>query len=164
MIGLSSDGDVIPFGAWTRANWRDIGALIKRANHPSDKIKFKPIAKTLITDGEEELIRRLKKLALSHQRCLFHMTYELTPLLRYQELVGKDEAIKLTDSLSEILYLDFPEQDADPLKNMEHRLKIEIKAKEIKKISMGLSKIYGQWVTEKPQHLLRTQKINCSHI
>jgi len=132
VIGLSSEGEVIPFGAWTRANWRDIGSYIKRANHPSEKIKFKPIAKTLITDGEEELVRRLKKLALSHQRCLFHMTYELTPLLRYQEAVGKEEAIKLTDSLSEILYLDLPEADADPLKNIEHKLKIEIKAKEIK--------------------------------
>lgn len=140
VIGLSSEGEVIPFGAWTRANWRDIGALIKRANHHSEKIKFKPIARTLITDGEEELIRRLKKLALSHQRCLFHMTYELTPLLRYQELVGKDEAIKLTDSLSEILYLDLPEQDADPLKNMEHKLKIEIKAKEIKEKLDGFIK------------------------
>ena len=132
VIGLSSEGEVIPFGAWTRANWRDIGSYIKRSNHPSEKIKFKPIAKTLITDGEEELVRRLKKLALSHQRCLFHMTYELTPLLRYQDHVARDEAIKITDSLSEILYLDLPESDADPLKNLEHRLKIELKAKELK--------------------------------
>jgi hypothetical protein len=61
VMGLTSTGEVIPYGAWTRANWRDIGQYIKRANHPSEKLKFKPIATTLITDGEEELIRRLKK-------------------------------------------------------------------------------------------------------
>lgn len=125
LIGYNKDGSVIPFGAWTRASWKDISKLIKSKNHPSDKIKFKPIAGTLITDGEEELVRHLKKLALSHQRCLFHMTHELTPLLRYQDMVGKDEAIKISDELHDLLYLELPETDADPLKSLEDKLKIE---------------------------------------
>ena len=125
LIGYNKDGSVIPFGAWTRANWKNIGKLIKSKNHPSDKIKFKPIAETLITDGEDEIIRNLQKLAKSHQRCLFHMTHEITPLLRYQDYVGKDEAIKISDELHDLLYLDLPEADADPLKSLEDKLKIE---------------------------------------
>jgi transposase-like protein len=124
---------VIPFGAWTRASWRDIGKFVKSKNHPSEKIKFKLIAGTLITDGEEELVRSLKKLAGSHQRCLFHMTHELTPLLRYKDIVSKDEAFKISDELNELLYLDFPEADADPIKSMEDKLKTEIKLGEMKK-------------------------------
>ena len=93
IIGYNKSGEVVPFGAWTRASWKDIGKLLKSKNHVSEKIKFKPIAGTLVTDGEEELISALKKLANSHQRCLFHMTHELVPLLRYQDIVGKDEAI-----------------------------------------------------------------------
>lgn len=58
MIGYNKNGEVIPFGAWTRASWKDIGRYIKNENHPSDKIKFKPIARTLITDGEEEIVRQ----------------------------------------------------------------------------------------------------------
>lgn len=133
LIGYSKTGEVIPFGAWTRASWKDIGKFIKSENHPSDKIKFKPIAGILITDGEEELVRHLKKLVLSHQRCLFHMTHELTPLLRYKDIVSKDEAFKISDELNQLLYLDLPKSDADPIKSMEDRLKIEIKLKEMKK-------------------------------
>jgi len=133
VIGYNESGEVIPFGAWTRASWKDIGRFLKAKNHPSDKIKFKPIARTLVTDGEEELVNALKKLAGNHQRCLFHMTHELTPLLRYQDIVGKDEAIKMSDQLNELLYLDLPEADADPLKSMEDKLKIEIKLIEMKK-------------------------------
>lgn len=132
MIGYNKNGEVIPFGAWTRASWKDIGRYVKNENHPSDKIKFKPIAGTLITDGEEEMVRQLKKLAMSHQRCLFHMTHELTPLLRYKDIVGKDEAIKISEELNELLYLDLPEVDADPLKSLEDKLKIEIKLKDMK--------------------------------
>ncbi len=83
-------------------------------------------------DREEEIVRQLKKLANSHQRCLFHMTHELTPLLRYKDIVGKDEAIKLSEELNELLYLDLPEADADPLKSLEDKLKIEIKLKDMK--------------------------------
>lgn len=53
------------------------------------------------------------------------MTHELTPLLRYQDLVAKDEAIKVSDELHDLLYLDLPEADADPLKSLENKLKIE---------------------------------------
>ena len=132
MIGLSSKGEVIPFGAWSRASWKDIGRFVKRENHPSEKIKFKPIAETLISDGEEELINKLQKLAKSHQRCLFHMTYELSPLLQYRDYASKEEAIKLSQELGSLIYIDLPESDVDPLKNIEHKLQIEIKYKKMK--------------------------------
>lgn len=133
LIGYNKTGEVIPFGAWTRASWKDIGNLIKNKNHPSDKIKFKTIAKTLITDGEEDIVRHLKKLADTHQRCLFHMTHELTPLLRYQEMVSKDEAIKISDELHDLLYLELPEAGSDPLKSLEDKLRIEIHLSKMKK-------------------------------
>lgn len=133
VFGFNESGEVIPFGAWTRASWKDIGKYIKSENHPSEKIKFKPIAKTLVTDGEEELVRALRKLADNHQRCLFHMTYELVPLLRYQDIVSKDEAIKLSQTLGECVYIDLPKQDAEPLKSLEDKLNIEIKLRDMRK-------------------------------
>lgn len=133
VFGFNESGEVIPFGAWTRASWKDIGRFIKSSNHPSEKIKFKPIAGTLVTDGEEELVSALKKLARSHQRCLFHMTHELVPLLRYKDIVSKEEALKLSKDLGELIYIELPEQDADPLKSLEDKLKIEIKLKEMEK-------------------------------
>lgn len=126
VLGYNDDGSVYPYGAWTQASWKDIGNLLKRANHSSDKIKFKPIAGTLITDGEEELVRRLKKLAKTHQRCLFHMTHELTPLLQYKDFVSKEQALKLSETLNDLLYIELPEPATDPLKSIEDKLKIEL--------------------------------------
>lgn len=132
VLGYNDDGTVYPYGAWTRASWQDIGNLLKKTNHPSEKIKFKPIAGTLITDGEEELVRRLKKLANTHQRCLFHMTHELTPLLQYKDYVGKEEALKLSEKLNDLLYIELPEVATEPLKSIEDKLKIEIHLKKMK--------------------------------
>ena len=133
VVGYNKNGEVFPYGAWTRATWKDIGSFLKNKNHFSEKTKFKPIATTLITDGEEEMVRRLKKLATTHQRCLFHMTHELTPLLRYQDSVGKDEAIKISDQLHDLLYVELPEPNEDPLKSLEDKLKIEAHVLKMKK-------------------------------
>ena len=54
----------------------------------------------------------MNKLAKIHQRFLF--------LLRNQEIVGKDEAIKISKELNELLYIDLPETVAQ---KKEHRKK-----------------------------------------
>ncbi len=152
VLGLNKDGELIPFGAWTEASWKDIGRWIKSANHSSEKIKFKPIAELLVTDGEEELINALKKLSKTHQRCLFHMTYEIDGLLMYKDGVRKERATEITEQLGKLLYLDLPELGEDPLINLEHKLKIEVQLKEVQKSldafiamlkGMGYRKAYG---------------------
>ena len=61
------------------------------------------------------------------------MTHELTPLLRYHDSVGKDEAIKLSDQLHDLLYVEIPEPNEDPLKSLEDKLKIEAHILKMKK-------------------------------
>jgi hypothetical protein len=48
-------------------------------------------------------------------------------------MVGKDEAIKISDELNDLLYLELPEVDADPLKSLEDKLKIEAHVLKMKK-------------------------------
>lgn len=133
VIGLTSDGELVPFGAWTRASWNDLANYIKRSNHASEKIKFRPIAELLVTDGEEGLIRAMKKLANQHQRCLFHMTHEIGYLLKYKDNASQKESEDITDELARLLYLQMPELTQDPLKNLEEKLKIEIEFNKVKK-------------------------------
>jgi transposase-like protein len=133
VIGLTSDGELVPFGAWTRASWNDLANYIKRENHASEKIKFKPIAELLVTDGEEGLIRAMKKLANQHQRCLFHMTHEIGYLLKYKDNASQKESEDITDELARLIYLQVPELTADPLKNLEEKIKIEIEFNKVKK-------------------------------
>ena len=62
VVGVTEDNIVVPYGAWSEESWRSIGNQIKQANHPHPKLKFKPVADMLVSDGEEGLIRGLKKL------------------------------------------------------------------------------------------------------
>lgn len=132
VVGITKGGEVVPYGAWTEASWKSIGNYLKNVNHFSKKVKFRPLAETLVTDGEEELIRALKKLAPTHQRCLFHMSYDLGGVLQYRDRSSKEEAVKFKKELNDILFLNTPELDEDPLKTMEHKLIIELKARQAK--------------------------------
>ena len=53
VIGYNKSGEVIPFGAWTRASWKDIGKFIKSKNHPTDKIK-------LVKRGQARIVGNIK--------------------------------------------------------------------------------------------------------
>ncbi len=94
VVGVTKEGLIVPFGAWTEESWQSIGSEIKQANHPHPKLYFKPIAEMLVTDGEPGMIRYLKKLAKDHQRCMWHLPYELAPILRYQDGTSIDESRK----------------------------------------------------------------------
>jgi hypothetical protein len=63
VVGVTKDGLVVPYGAWTEDSWAKIGRDIKQANHPHPKLMFKPIADMFVSDGEPGMVRSLKKLA-----------------------------------------------------------------------------------------------------
>ena len=61
------------------------------------------------------------------------MTHELTPLLQYKDNVNKEEALKISEKLNELLYIEFPESQTDPLKSLEDKLNIEAHLLKMKK-------------------------------
>jgi hypothetical protein len=126
VVGITKDGTIAPYGAWTEETWRKIGNQIKKSNHPSGKIMFKPIAKMLVSDGEEKLIRGLKKLADDNQRCLWHVPHDLGPLLRYYDKAPKEEARELSSELAAVIDIKLPKGDFE-LVPFEDRLNIEKK-------------------------------------
>jgi hypothetical protein len=44
VVGVTKEGKVTPYGAWTNQSWKAIGSQIKQANHPNLKLYFKPVA------------------------------------------------------------------------------------------------------------------------
>jgi hypothetical protein len=126
VIGITKEGVIVPYGAWTQDSWRKIGNQIKKANHPSDKIMFKPLAKLLVSDGEEKLIRGLKKLAEDNQRCMWHIPHDLGPLLRYHDKAPQDESRQLTSELAAVIDIKLPREDFKEVP-LEDRLNIEKK-------------------------------------
>jgi hypothetical protein len=126
VIGVTKDKKLVPYGAWADTSWWDIGTEIKSANHPSpDKIKFRPIADMLVSDGEEELIDGLKRLTKEQQRCIWHVPHGLGPILRKEDL-SRDEISKIKSELCGIIQIDLPKTDFTEVR-LEDRLQIEIK-------------------------------------
>jgi hypothetical protein len=126
VVGITKDGVVLPYGAWTDESWRKIGNEIKKANHPSENLKFKPIAKCLVSDGEEGLIRGLKKLTEEQQRCMWHVPHDLGPLLRYKDGATKETSSQITSDLWAFIDIELPKDDYKKVK-LEDKLTIEKK-------------------------------------
>ena len=124
VVGITKEGKVVPFGAWSDESWRGIGTQIKKANHPSEKIKFTPIGELLVSDGEEGLIRGLKRLVNNTQRCIWHLPHDLGPILKYTDKADKEEAHAWKAELATILNFDLPKDDFQAVPS-EERLEIE---------------------------------------
>jgi len=76
-------------------------------------------------------------------------------------MVGKDEAIKISDELHDLLYLELPEADADPLKSLEDKLKIEAHVLKMKQAIDGFILELKMMGYKKPKRLLKMQRPSC---
>ncbi len=124
MVGITKTGVVVPIGAWTEESWSQIGREVKKANHPHPNIKFNPIAEMLVSDGEIELTRGLKNLTKEQQRCVWHLSHDLGPTLKYQDEAPKQEAKDYQSEFATIIDIELPKEDFQEVK-LEDKLEIE---------------------------------------
>jgi len=118
VLGMKGIG-LVPIGAWVRSNWRQIGREIKKANYKNKKLKFKPIANVLVSDGDRNLIKGLKQLAYHEQRCQWHLVRDFKYAYLYQDEGGtKDEWLQYKKQLWELLQKAEPE--SLELNNLSH--------------------------------------------
>ncbi len=121
VVGVKKDGTVVPYGAWTDKTWGRIGQQIKNANHKNKRLKFKPVANLLVSDGEEKLISGLSKVAANTQRCQWHITHDLPSSLRYQDGESLEETRRTQKELASIINISIPGKDYEQV-TMEDRL------------------------------------------
>lgn len=103
VIGIDSNQKLIPVGAWIRSSWAQIGREIKKANHPSKKLAFKPVANILLSDGDRNLIKGLRPLTLHQQRCQWHFVRDFKYVYKYQDKGDDIEAKKLSNELWDLI-------------------------------------------------------------
>ena len=104
VMGIRRDKKTVPIGVFTGQSYAEIGRILKKINH-NPKLKFTPMAEVLVSDGEPAIDSGLSKLATEHQRCTFHILYELKCVMKYQDQ-AKDQEIKVVkDELHRILNL-----------------------------------------------------------
>lgn len=78
----------------------------------------------LVSNGEPGMVRYLKKLAKDHQRCLWHLPYELPSILAYQDGLTLNEAREYKSDLESIIEVRLPEEDFKEVP-LEDKLELE---------------------------------------
>ena len=124
VVGITKENTIVPYGAWTEKSWAAISREIKRANHPSSKIKFTPIADLLVSDGEVPLVKYMGRLTKDSQRCIWHLPHDLHPLLKYKDDASPAEAKGFTSQLAGIIDIKLPAEDVEKV-GLEDRLTLE---------------------------------------
>ncbi len=164
VIGVTKEGIVVPYGAWTKSSWKEIGKEIKNANHRNPRLFFHPIADMLVSDGEEGMLRGLKKLTKNQQRCIWHLPYELTPLLRYHDKASTEDSVKYKGELQEILEIHLPEEDFQEV-SLEDRLELEKTAWEAEnKVQELINELIEKGYKSAAKYLLNAKKNMFSYV
>ena len=158
VVGVDRDGGVRPYGAWTDESWQSIGQMIKAANHPNERVKFKAIANVLVSDGEAGLIHGLKKLTLDHQRCHWHIVKDIYQPLRIEGGASIEETRSFQGELAAAIELHIPEEDFDQV-SAEEKLGLE---KKIWMAEKGVQDLIDELITkgygDAARYLIRAKK------
>jgi len=103
VLGVTSDGTVMPLGAWSGQSWSEIGTAIGPAG-------AEPIAEVLISDGEPGLAEGLAHLVREQQRCHWHQVHDLDRFMR-MDGADKGERRKMQSQLAGIIGIELPAED-----------------------------------------------------
>jgi hypothetical protein len=103
VLGVKSDGTVLPLGAFSGQSWSEIGAALGPAGS-------EPIADVLISDGEPGLAEGLAHLVRDQQRCHWHQVHDLDRFM-WLDGAGKDERRQRQSQLAGIIGVELPAED-----------------------------------------------------
>lgn len=119
LMGINTENEVVPLGAWTSHAWKTIGSFIHKANNQNKKIAPKKVANILVADGEIGLNRGLKKLTHHQQRCLWHVPHELKPLMKYQDKAESEDIEYALNQVHSIFQIEIPETEFEKIETKE---------------------------------------------
>jgi len=146
VLGVNNFDQLVPIGAWIRSSWKQIGRELYKRNRKTKKLAPKKLATVLVSDGDERLIKGLKKLTHHQQRCQWHVARNFKYPFQYQDKGSKEDARVYTNQIWELLNstnfnkIQFDEDmsiDERKLKVMEEVWKAE---KEINELEVTLKK------------------------
>jgi len=164
VVGVTKEGKVTPYGAWCEESWKDIGKEIKNSNPTNKKIKYKPIADMLVSDGEEGIIRAFKSVTKDQQRCTWHLTRELYGPLRINDGAPLRETRILQSELAGIIDIKLPEKDFKKVK-LEEKLKLEVETfKAEKALDDYSSSLFEKGYDQAAKYILNAKKNIFSYI
>lgn len=110
VLGVGSDGTVVPVGAWSGESWEDIGKEIK-----DNAIDWKKEGKILVSDGERRLADALASVAESAQRCHWHAPNDVNYAM-WEDKAPLDERRAMQSRIAGLIGIELPESDFEKVK------------------------------------------------
>lgn len=136
VLGITTDGTVVPFGSWSGSSWKEIGDQIRKRT-----LKADPIAKILLSDGELGLSEGLAHLANEEQRCHWHEVHDLDHFM-WQDNATKPERIETQKRLAGTIGIELPEEDFEVVSKRD-KVKIDESTKEAeRKLDELINELY----------------------
>jgi len=105
VLGVTSEAKVVPFGCYSEQSWKEIARHLRKQTFDTG-----PIAKVLISDGEQGLAEGLAELVLDQQRCHWHMVHDLD-FFMWKENADRSERRQTQKHLRGIIGIELPRDD-----------------------------------------------------
>jgi hypothetical protein len=106
-FGLETTGKIRPLGAWSGTSWRDIARTIQ-----GRRGEDRPVAETLLSDGEPGLLEAMGRLCDVTQRCHWHAGRDLNYAM-WKDDAPRAERNAATKELAGILAISLPKDDVE---------------------------------------------------
>lgn len=114
-IGITPGGGVRPLGTWSGASWEQIAADLGVGLEEGQ-----PLAGMLVSDGERGLAEALGPLTREQQRCLWHVSHDLsTPM--WEDGARQKVRRKAQGRLAELVRIELPAQDGQPVSDQDRQ-------------------------------------------
>jgi hypothetical protein len=112
VIGVDSQGDVFPIGAWSGESWADVRCSIDQ------KIKCFPNDSILVADGELGITRAFEDIIDEQQRCHWHINRDIYHAMWQNGGTVKDSK-PVQHALRALLAIELPEGDFQKVSEQE---------------------------------------------
>lgn len=110
VLGVDSDGTVVPVGAWSGESWEDI---CKEIN--DNAVDWKKEGKILVSDGERGLAGALASIAESAQRCHWHAPNDVNYAM-WEDKAPLGERRAMQSRIAGLIGIELPESDFEKVK------------------------------------------------
>ena len=112
VIGVDSQGDVFPIGAWSGESWSDVRNCIDK------KIECFPNDSILVADGEPGITRAFEDIIDEQQRCHWHINRDMYHAMWQDGGTVKDSR-PVQNALRALLAIELPEGDFQKVSEQE---------------------------------------------
>lgn len=119
VLGVGSDGAVMPVGAWSGESWENIGEEIRE-----NAVDWKKEGKILVSDGERGLVAALASIAESAQRCHWHAPNDVNYMM-WEDKAPLGERKAMQSRIAGLIGIELPENDFEKVKEEDKTALVE---------------------------------------